>query len=338
MIGRGDAEETLRTVARESAQDLLDEVIEDSRRRAADIMRDRLTTAMVDEMETLLGGREPGRREALPERSEEPLTSGTRPPNRPLRGWYVYGLTWEHTARSLQIAAGVDDAPVEVLPAGSLAAVVSPVSSESQWGASGSGEIDLEQLAPRARKHEWVLEEMLEHGAVVPLRFGVLYPDLTRLEATLLDRGADLAALLRSLDGQREWGLTVTAEDDLRGQAAAPDVAPGGREYLSRRREERTAAERQVEKKARAAEALHRALSGVATDAVIHRATARQGRQQGVVLRASYLVPMGSEDAFRGAAERELSTKGSLLQLAGELTGPWPPYHFCDVSLEEVPA
>ena len=337
MSAPGEFEEALRAVARHAAPDLLEEVLGDSRRQAADLMRDRLTAAMVHEMETLLGAADE-RHGSLRRGHEEPVTSVARPASRPLRGWYVYGLTWEHTARSLQIAAGVDDAPVEVVAAGSLAAVVSPVSSESQWGASGAGEIDLDQLAPRARKHEWVLEEMLERGAVVPLRFGVLYPDLNQLEETLIERAPDLADLLRRLDGQREWGLTVTADDGVCGQAAALDVAPAGREYLSRRREERLAAERQAEEKARAAEALHHALSGVATDAVIHRATGRQGRQPGVVLRASYLVPLRSEDAFRAAAETELSAKGSVLQLAGELTGPWPPYNFCDVSLEEIPA
>ncbi len=338
MSGESLLERALRSVARDAAAELIERVLDDSRRDAADSVRARLTAAMVEEMERLLAsggsgpiaartaGEEPGR--------VIPIAGAADPVS--LSGWYVYGLTWESAARSLDATAGIDGAPVEVLASGSLAAVVSPITDTTQWGIDPAGEVDLEMLAPRAHKHEWVLEEMLDRGAVLPLRFGVLYPDLDPLKEMLRERESDLAAVLTRLQGHREWGLLVTV-DDCSPVPATQAGSPAGRDYLSRRREERIAAGEQAEALARVAAAIHKALTDVSTDAVVHRPGGASAGKQSVVLRASYLVSSGSETEFRAAAEAKLSESADSLRLAGELTGPWPPYHFCDVALDEVP-
>lgn len=332
----------LRRLAREEAAAVVAEVMEASRREASDILRRRLTSVLVEEVGQLIGGptaeSRPAHHEvepAQPQAKPAPVTTG------PLAGWYVYGLTWDASARALDIAAGVDDAPVEMVGAGPIAAVVSPMASTESWGVRGDGDVDLDVLAPRARRHEWVLEQMLEHGAVLPLRFGVLYPSLDPLRQTLNDRRSALEEALRSLYEHSEWGLTVSAE---KGGEPRPlslvhsSSSMEGRDYLVRRRADRLAEEERDGETARVVDRLHETLMGLSADARVHPGGPRGTNQGRLVLRASYLVPEAGSGAFRAAAEEQLSAAPPYLRLTGELTGPWPAYHFCDLVLDGVNA
>ena len=335
-------EAALQRLAREEAAGLLAEAAEAGRRDALEMLRARFAAALVDEVQRLADSS--GTAPASPPPAEPAeVVAAARPAAVPgaRAGWYVYGLTWDSTARDLHIEAGVDEAPVEIVEAGRIAAVVSPMATTDHWGVRADGEVDLELLAPRAQKHEWVLEQILERGAVLPLRFGVLYPSLEPLRDLLNDRGPDFEDALRRVDNHFEWGLTVWAEE-----AAAPkpltDVAPSpsaaGKDYLARRRADRTAAEEREQETSRMVASLHRALGELSADAIILPA-ARAARGEGrTVLRACYLVPGSVTEAFRAAAENGLSGAPAHLRLTGELTGPWPAYHFCDLTLEGVTA
>ena len=52
-----------------------------------------------------------------------------------------------------------------------------------------------------------------------------------------------------------------------------------------------------------------------------------------MVLKASYLVERAAGDRFRAAIVSALETAGDA-GVAGDLTGPWPPYNFTDLRLE----
>jgi hypothetical protein len=197
--------------------------------------------------------------------------------------------------------------------------------------------------------HEWILEQVLERGPVLPLRFGVLYPDADCVRAVLRDQAGSLSSELRRLEGHSEWGLTLEVPGD---PPPAADAAPGGqvtarspdaaatrgRDYLSQRRAERDRARARSDEAAAAAAAVHEALLGVAVDSVLQRPGPHGQPSRGGVLRASYLVPAGVEDVFRRLAEEQLRAAPAGLGLSGELTGPWPAYHFCASALEGMPA
>lgn len=347
MSDRTESEDPVRDLARREAAALLEQVVESSRLQAAEIVRSRLTGFMVEELQVLLGSdrsaRPPAGKAVAPalrpvgnEGAAAPAGACRAAGADPVSGWYVYGLTWPSAARPPADLEGVDGAPVEVVTVGPVAAVVSPISGALPWAADTGAEVDLETLAPRARRHEGVLEQMLDWGAVLPLRFGVLYPDLGHLKDMLRVKGAALARILTRVEGHCEWGLTVTAGPA--GPTGDPSGSPDGRDYLVRRRAQREVAGRRAEEAAGAVAALHRVLSAMSTDSVVDGGRGGSAGRQNVVLRASYLIPYGSNEAFYCATEAELSACSPVLGLAGELTGPWPPYHFCDGSLEEVPA
>lgn len=332
-------EAALRRMARREAATLLAQVVEESRRDAAEYLRARLTSALVEEVAHLTEGPETAERtESVPSRPAEKPASQVG--SELLSGWYVYGLTWDAVARDLDLPGGVDEAPVEVVAVGEIAAVVSPMASTRSWGIGADGDVDLDLLAPRARRHEWVLEQMLEKGAVLPLRFGVLYPSLEPLRQVLTERAAAFGDALRHLENHYEWGLTISAEEAgaPRPLNAVPAADSGGRDYLARRRADRIAEGERSRDTARVAACVHDALLELSDDARVHPA-ARPPRGDGkVVLRASYLVSAAVADAFRAAAEQALSAAPPHLRLTGELTGPWPPYHFCDLTLDGMTA
>ena len=319
----------------EGVPELLEEALRQSRRQAVEIVSARLTASLVESMERLLASEGNHGDE-----SAEVIPISEAAPG-PRAGWYVYGVTWESAVRKLEGLSGVEDAAVQSVAVGDLAAVVSPLSASAPWGVDAAGEVDLDRLAPRARRHEWVLEQLLDEGGVLPLRFGVMYPDLERLRRSLRAGASELAGALGRLQGQREWGLTVEAGDqaELGAVAVASSRYDGsGRGYLSGRRVEREAAAARSEELARVAERIHESLCAVASDAMVHASGSFPDRRGQIVLRASYLVPSASDIEFRQRAEAVLKEARADLRLAGDLTGPWPPYHFCDISLEERPA
>lgn len=330
------------------ARNLLAQVIEDSRRDAAATVRARLTAALVEEMWQTLGRDAAGAERPASAAAPVPATaSGAAPAAADhgaevgASGWYVYGLTWDAATSGLGAERGVDDAPLECIREGRLAAVVSRVTNSRRWGLGDGGDLDMGSLAPRARAHERVLERLLDAGAVLPLRFGVMYPDDGDLRRLLQVRSTAIESELARLDGHSEWGLTVSVAPAA-GLVAVRDIhTGGGRDYLDRRRSERDQAEQRRRQESRVRDVIHDTLLAVASDGVIlgSRPTSPETGER-CVLRASYLVPSTRVDEFRRAAESVLVSASGEMSLGGELTGPWPAYHFTDLRLdgEGVPA
>lgn len=323
--GQASLDAAMKEAAARIASGLLDEVVADARRDAAAVVRGRLTEALVAAMEQELAATRPAAVTPLPVRTQEEPAA-----------WYLYGITRAASAAVVEGSTGIDGFPIEVVAAGPLAAVVSGVRPSDGWGVGPDGDVDLEALAPRARSHEEVLERLLDRGPVLPLRFGVVYPHLAPVRSILEVRRESLEAELHRLDGCAEWGLTLTLDSDTPAADRGAHATAGGRDYLVGRRSERQRAELRSDEAARTAAALHGELLEVAADAVVQPASGPGARN--VVLRASYLVPGAAADEFRSRAEERLVAAPAGLGLTGELTGPWPPYHFCDLSLQEVTA
>lgn len=344
----------LRRVAAALAGDLRDEVVAESRRRAASILVEALTEALVEETLPLLAGSpestgSPESRSdatdptAVPAPTGQPdgdaeATTGAEGPDAALpAGWYVYAVTAEAVGRDLPSIRGVDGVEVRTVFDSGLAAVVGPVVSGSRWGVDARGQADLEALAPKATAHEAVVEAVMERGTVLPMRFGVMFPSLEEISRFLAGRAGEFLERLEALAGRHEWGITVTSSPANAAVPMSGRTGEGGRDYLSRRREERDEASRRTDELTGVAAALHDVLLSLADDGVIQ--PGRLGADGSVpVLRASYLVADADRETFRRAAEDGLAAAPPDLGLAGELTGPWPPYHFASPHVDEVPA
>jgi hypothetical protein len=96
----------------------------------------------------------------------------------------------------------------ELVPGGGCAALVSPVpGTEFRPGPAGRFS-DLAWVAERERAHRGAIAAAAEHGPVLPLAFGAVFPDEPALAAWLDACGPSLCA---ALTGQRS-PLSVTEE------------------------------------------------------------------------------------------------------------------------------
>jgi hypothetical protein len=160
-------------------------------------------------------------------------------------------------------------------------------------------------------QHERVLEAVMQHGPVLPMRFGTQLDTVERLADAVTSRRRELASALDRVRGRVELGVRVLPT----GPAQAPPAqsSPSGRDYvLSLAAEHR--------RHERAADDIHRPLHGLAAASVV-----RGHSTSPAVLVAAYLVDAPQVDTFRRVAG-ELAAAHRDLQVA--VTGPWPPYSF----------
>jgi gas vesicle protein GvpL/GvpF len=225
--------------------------------------------------------------------------------------------------------SGVGGAPVRVLVADRLAAVVSSV-DPLQFGVEPLRRNleDLSWLAATARSHHTVIDTLWRHEPVAPLRLATVYLDDDNVRALLHTREAAFLAVLDRIRGRQEWGVKAFAvslpESDAGGDGDDAELGPGAA-YLLRKREVRDRTSRLRRKVHDAAEDLHRVLAGSAQDS---RRYALQdprlsGRPPDLVLNAAYLVEDVASAAFRDALDSVVSP-----YIRVELTGPWAPYSF----------
>ncbi len=155
------------------------------------------------------------------------------------RLFYVYGFAaapraWQPP--SLPGAGVEEDAPVEWVRHGGIAAIVTRVPAEIyEEGPLAERVQDASWLLPRAERHNRVLAGVLEHASPIPCRFGCLFRD----EAGLLraiDASRDaLRRALRRLRGREEWAVKAgVAGDDSEGASQTPAGASRGRADASR--------------------------------------------------------------------------------------------------------
>jgi Gas vesicle synthesis protein GvpL/GvpF len=162
-------------------------------------------------------------------------------------------------------------------------------------------EATLEEL----KRHEAVVEALMESRDLLPVRFGTLLSDERAAARAVAERSEELSASLDRVRGAVE--LAVRAHP-RRPAADQPARGGSGREYMGGKA-------RQME----AARAVHEPLAQVARDSVT-----RPGPE---LLRAAYLVDRGAVERFVAEVRRLQSAHPELDVLC---TGPWPPYSFAE--------
>lgn len=240
----------------------------------------------------------------------------------------------ETAAQRFAEIRGVGRGAVEVVREGELGALVSEVPlAEFDDEPLAQNLHDPRWLEAGARGHDAVLSAAARGGTVVPFRFGTIYRSADQVRAMLV-QNPHLPAALESVRGRVELGVKGFVDDirpaDEAGGGGDQELSPG-RRYLERKQEARRSAEALDALIARAAEATHERLGGLADDARANPLQPPELSPPGAVmfLNAAYLVRASEEAAFRtavGELETELDGGASF-----EVTGPWPAYNFVEV-------
>jgi hypothetical protein len=243
---------------------------------------------------------------------------------------YVYGITTERDPPRLE--RGVAGSSVRTLSEDGLCAIVATVPDGL-----------LEANRANLMAHSNVLQEVLQDGAVVPMRFGIVLSDDAAVRSELLaGRRDDLLSLLDAVQGKVELSLSVYyIEDAILGEivATTPAIArlqasirslPDAAAYYQRIRLGELVAEELARRRVADATALVSRFVPLAV--AIQEARDLPER---TVLRASFLVPREGVDRFRDAVDA--AAHDLVGRMLFKLVGPLPPFSFVDVEVD-VPA
>jgi hypothetical protein len=243
---------------------------------------------------------------------------------------YVYGILPNHdTGRGHagpawhgDIGTGLGGAPLRLLASGTLAAVISPAS--------------VEPIARSRRNmltHTSVLERMMPHATVLPLRFGTVAPDEAALQACIATHRGAFREALHSIEGRVELGLKASWRKDrvftdiverdtaLRQLRDRLQARPAGETYYERielgRRVEAALAERRASETA----AIMAELLPLA-----EREAELRAHDDDMVLNRAFLVARAAEAAFDAAVARIAERFAARLEF--RYVGPVPPFNF----------
>jgi hypothetical protein len=245
---------------------------------------------------------------------------------------YVYGIVGD-LRRGLPALPGVGDARSELrsLEGDSCCAIVSDAPASF-----------VEATAEDLQRHSDVLQKLLDHtSALVPLRFGTVYPSDEMLHRDLLvARREELQALLQRVENRVEARLKAFyVEDAVLGEVVAehPQIAqlrqrtqtlPADATYYDRIRLGELVASALAAKRRRDGEALLTRLAPLAVDHVVE-----EEPHEWSLLTASFLLERSTLDDFHSEVARVADDAEQRLQL--RCLAPLAPYSF--VSLQLAP-
>ena len=254
---------------------------------------------------------------------------------------YLYGVVPAATD-ALHAPAGIDESPVEIIPGGSHAALVTRVSA-NDYGPDKiealAGNVDWVRY--RAEAHDRVLNWASDTTRVIPLPMWTMFSDDASVVAMLSERSAEFDAVLARIGDAREYTVRAyvrTPElqskvsdlsEEFRALEAQAKTASPGQKYLLERKldKERKETARRIVRQV--ASDIHVALSAVAKlsardEITPGLAASDQGQ---AILNASYLVPPSSMKEFQKTLT-EFVHRYEPSGFTFAFTGPWPPYHF----------
>ncbi|MGA2541785.1 MAG: GvpL/GvpF family gas vesicle protein [Verrucomicrobiota bacterium] len=271
--------------------------------------------------------------------------------------FYVYGFTQaglvpeaaDAAISEAGVGAGVFSGGLEephppfFRRSGRVAAVVSRVSPSEFCGPTGEKNLqDVAWLAPRACRHQAVLEQLMRLGAVLPARFGTLFSSTASLESFMGRHGAAIGRFLERVRGQEEWAVKGFLDPQARAEAEwlagrraeqpGPSGSSPGLAYLQEQSLRIQAREALDERLAGVCGDLLLELNPLASEIVPRRILAQETSDAAreMVLNWALLLPSAAVADFRGRIEHA-NAEQNRGGLAFEVSGPWPPYSFCPV-------
>lgn len=223
------------------------------------------------------------------------------------------------------------------LTEGGIMAVTIPIPLRDWLGQSGDAHLeDLTWVAPRALRHQVIIETTMARAPVFPLPFGTVFSSESKLRSYLRRLHEPIDSFLSFISDKEEWTIKGSMElgryEALQsGAAAAPGSgAPiSGAGYLMAKKQRASAV-------AKARDWLHLA-EGVVLENLrpltLMRCRrrilpAQAGDSTRLLFHWAVLIERSQREQLLSTLERgneHWAEQG--LQLVGQ--GPWPPYSFC---------
>jgi Gas vesicle synthesis protein GvpL/GvpF len=245
---------------------------------------------------------------------------------------YVYGVAPTAEAAKWPDVEGLDgpSTRVRLVDRGALAALVSTLAADRTPGTRA----DLEA-------HQRVLASAIEHGTVVPMRFGVVVDGEDTIREVLGRNEKQLEGLLQTLDGHVQMAVkafyvgdalvraVVASKPELARRSAQLQRLPEARSHGARVQLGEEVAALAAAARERDERALLDQLAPFASDVVTEPAA-----DDRTALSAQLLV----RRERRGKLDDAIAKLRAELdgRIAFRYVGPMPPYSFADIELEDA--
>ena len=255
--------------------------------------------------------------------------------------YYQYAFA-QPDCRVQEIGPGVDARfPVELICDGPAAAVASRVGLDrfDPDKLQGRTAEEIRWLSEIAARHNQIICQAADSSTVLPLRLGAVFRSQDSLQAALVRCRPTVASFLQQFRQRQEWSVKLYGKtfqrEDLAGHAGPPSphydtAARTGTGYLAEKK-------LQLEDRRKLRATLHQTVQTVE-----QRLSAKAerycrlrtltgeltGHSEDMVFNAAFLLPAATRESWLEMIERvrqDICETGLLL----ELSGPWPPYHFC---------
>lgn len=206
---------------------------------------------------------------------------------------------------------------------------------------------DLAWLTARVTRHEAIVRAVRGFHPVIPVKFGTLYLSPARVLQALQRHYQELRAFLTFIQDKEEWGVKVFASGEP--EHTLPDASaltceldgklatatPGEAYFLRKKRASLLRQHVLSHLDALSHQIYHQVLAGCLDG---RRNTLRSQRATGkaaeMILNAAFLLAQPQVGAFRHHLDA-LAARYACYGLTCEISGPWPPYNFCQAVVAE---
>lgn len=262
--------------------------------------------------------------------------------------FYLYGLIPNgEQAADLPAFKGIDGtSEVYKLPYGDLAAVVCNL-DEAEYGEEALKEKtnQMEWVQEKAFHHHEALMTLRENFTVIPMKFCTIYASRESLEAMIASYENDMKYLLANLRDKEEWNLKIYSDpaqlkekveahnETIEEKRKEIEQMSPGRQYLEKRKLDQVVQQEVEKEKETFCSTLHEKLGSFCEDSTVKKNWNKDvtGKQVEMCWNSAYLVPTDNVEDVLGKIT-EMKEKFSDAGWQFEATGPWPAYHFANLS------
>ena len=268
----------------------------------------------------------------------------------PAEGIHVYCFARAGAARAPAPDAEDEQPRVEQIAVGGIAAIYSAERLDELDARADDGpDPDPQRLIERACRHASVVERVMAHSPVAPVRFGVFFSSVDALARFVRRHQEPIQRALNALAGKQEWAFKAFLQTERATDwALRSDLAPASRLedsagspgacYLRRKQLRSQALGKAKDNALALADNVRSDLERTATDCAELQTRPLGAADRGEVLlrNLAFLVRnSGVEDFRRQVARASSACADQGLRL--HVTGPWPPYNFCPVFKPDGP-
>jgi len=263
---------------------------------------------------------------------------------------YLYGLipSKEAERNELPSTKGFDGTgDLYTVPIGSVTAVICDIDAEQHTEDRIKDLINnnMEWLQEKAFHHHETVNNLSKEFTVIPLKFCTIYQSEDSLKSTIQSSESQLVHTMDSISGKEEWNLKIYCNDQqLKDQIAKSHPAieekkaeistlPKGKQFFEKKKIEKMVDALLEEEKNRVSEKIHKGLLKLTDKGAVKNAWSKDvtGRSENMTWNSVYLITKADVERFL----EEIQQHQKEMQDAGwqfEPTGPWPAYHFSNLS------